>query len=85
MDRIIPSLEHADRHGLPSYPEPLERMVKDLADMPVYMLTPEELQLMNAWVRARTEPIRKAKQRNPENQDRVFRELGWPTRRSGKD
>lgn len=82
MDKLVPSMDHACADGLPSYPEPIEKMVLDLVELSPALLTHEELQLMNAWVRARMAPIREAKRKHPDSQDKVFRELGWPIRRS---
>ena len=81
MDRPIPSQDHACEHGLPSYPAPLERFLLGLVDLPLCALRPAEIDLLDAWIESRREPIRKAKSLHPHDQDKVFRELGWPTRR----
>lgn len=84
MDRIAPTNEHACRAGLPSYPYPLEKLVKILAEMPIGMLTAEELDLLDQWVEARCEPIRAAKAKHGSNQLQVFRELGWTGQRKDR-
>lgn len=55
--------------------------MKDLEDLTPELLTHEELQLLDLWVWSRAEVVRDAKARHPDNQEQVFRALGWPTRR----
>lgn len=81
MDRPIPSKDHACKHGLPSYPAPLERMLLELVELPEALLTPEELDLLDAWIESRRAPIREAKRLFPEDQGKVFRWMGWQTRK----
>lgn len=77
MDRIIPTQEHACAAGLPSFPHPLEKLVKTLIDMPITALTEDELDLLDSWVSARMAPIREAKAAHGSNRVAIAAQLGW--------
>jgi hypothetical protein len=77
MDKILPSQEFACAAGLPSFPHPLERLVKTLLDMPIGMLSEDELDLLDCWVAARSQPIREAGLKHGTSRAAIADELGW--------
>jgi len=83
MDRILPSMEHKDRNGLPCYPPFIERqIVRTLSSGadPTEDLEP----LTDAWIWARAAVIREAKGKYPRDQQKVAREMGWRPRKDSK-
>jgi hypothetical protein len=62
---IQPSLDWADKHGLPSYPEPLEKLVDALMLLDCDKLTAEEEQILESWLKARMATIQ---ERQPKDQ-----------------
>lgn len=77
MDKMIPSQEFACAAGLPSFPYPLEKLVKTLLDMPIGMLSEDELDLLDSWVAARSQPIREAGLKHGTSRAAIANELGW--------